>query len=89
LFREFMRPHLSKYLGVVVHACHPKLPKRLKLGRLQFLASLSKKKFETPSQWKKAGHGGLCLSSQQRCETSNRRITDLLASAKSETFSSK
>jgi hypothetical protein len=49
---------------MVVYICHPKLHRRLRWRGLQFQVSLGKKVFKTPSQWEKAGHGGMNLSSQ-------------------------
>jgi hypothetical protein len=45
-------------------ACGSQLHGRLKSGGLQFKASPAKKFMRTPSQQKKSGCGGACLSSQ-------------------------
>jgi hypothetical protein len=56
----------------VIHACHPKLPGRLRSGRIA-QASPGKKKIVRPHlNGKKAGRGGACLSSQQWGEAYNR-----------------
>jgi hypothetical protein len=43
--------------------------------RITVPGHLSREVCETPSQWKKDGHAGTCLSSQQCWEAQNRKVT--------------
>jgi hypothetical protein len=54
-----MRPHLNQFLAAVVYTCHPKLRRRLRLEDQGSRPARAKKVFETPSQRKKAGCGGM------------------------------
>jgi hypothetical protein len=78
--KKFEKLYLNQELGMMVHACYIRLHSRLRLGGLQFQASMSKKVCKTPTSMEKTKTKklgvvvGACHSSDSR-KYKNRKIS--------------